>query len=136
MPKPLNRPTQKLVKEWLKKAEADIRLAEYLLAENAPFWEAIAFHCQQSAEKYLKAFLVQHQIEFPKTHDLEKLLELMAKADKKTSTRLLFAKELTPFGVLVRYPDDALRVDRKKAETALSLAQKVEKGIRPKLKNK
>ncbi len=129
MRKPLNKTPQKLVKEWFQKAESDIRLAEYLLAENAPFWEAVAFHCQQSVEKYMKAYLVYHQIEFPKTHDLEKLLELMARADTKFSTQLLFANTLTPFGVLVRYPDDAQRVDRKKAESVVALAQKVEKAI-------
>lgn len=134
MPKPPERIIQKLVAEWLKKAESDMQLAEYLLTENAPFFEAIAFHSQQAAEKYLKAFLVKYQVEFPKTHNLIELLDLAAKADKKLARTLRPTAALNPYGVLVRYPDDAQRVDRKKAEMAVSLAQKVEKGIRGKLK--
>ncbi len=58
MPKQPDRITQKLVKEWLQKADPDIRLAEFLLTENTPFLDAAAFHCQQAVEKYLKAFLI------------------------------------------------------------------------------
>lgn len=134
MTKPPNPVAQSLAKEWLKKAEADIRLAEYLVSENASFWDAIAFHCQQSAEKYIKAFLVWNQKEFPKTHDIEKLLELVGKVDKKLSKSLIPSVALSPYGVMVRYPDDSQRVDRKTVERALGLAQKVEKGIRGKLK--
>lgn len=134
MPKPPNRIIKNLVEEWLKKADSDIRLAEYLLAENTPFWDAISFHCQQAAEKYLKAFLVNHQTEFPKTHDIEELLELIQKIDKKTAKSLIASIVLSPYGVAVRYPDDIQRVDRKKAEAAVGLAQKVEKNIKKKLK--
>ncbi len=120
--------------EWLQKADPDIRLAEFLLAENTPFWDAIAFHCQQAAEKYLKAFLVSRQIEFPKTHNIRELLGFIASTDKKLAQYLKPTTVLTPYGVLVRYPDDAQRVDPKKAAMAVVLAQKVEKSIKKKLK--
>jgi HEPN domain-containing protein len=135
MTKPPDRTTQKLAKEWLVKADSDIRLAEYLLAENTSFWDAAAFHCQQAAEKYLKAFLVRHQVEFPKTHDLRKLLELIAEVDKKLAKSLISCVGLTPYGVMVRYPDDHPRMDRKRVGPLLALAQKVEKAVKNKLKN-
>lgn len=78
MPKQSDRVTEKLVNEWLQKAEPDIRLAEFLLAENTPFLDAAAFRCQQATEKYLKAFLVSRQIEFPKTHNIRELLGFVA----------------------------------------------------------
>jgi len=134
MPKQPDRVIQKLVGEWLFKADSDIRLAEFLLAENTSFWDAIAFHCQQSTEKYLKAFLVSRQTEFPKTHDIEELLNLIRKVDKSLAKGLIPSNVLTPFGVAVRYPDDAQRVDPKKAQMAVGLAQKVEKSIKKKLK--
>ena len=134
MPKQPDRVTQKLVGEWFLKADSDIRLAEFLQAENTSFWDAIAFHCQQATEKYLKAFLVSRQIEFPKTHDIEELLNLIGKVDKSLAKGLISSKALTPFGVAVRYPDDAQRVDHKNAVMAVSLAQKVEKSIKKKLK--
>ena len=43
------------VEEWIKKAEADLRIAKKLLELNEETW-AIAFHVEQAVEKYLKAF--------------------------------------------------------------------------------
>lgn len=59
-----------IVRQWLAKAEQDLQAAETLLtAEHQLFYPA-CFHAQQAAEKFLKAFLAWHQIEFPKTHSL------------------------------------------------------------------
>ena len=59
-----------LVEQWIAKAEVDYRAAERLLQDSEPVREASAFHCQQVVEKYVEAFLVRHQVEFPKTHNL------------------------------------------------------------------
>jgi HEPN domain-containing protein len=67
-----------LVRQWFAKAELDYRAADRLVKDPEPLREISAFHCQQAADKYLKAFLVRHQIEFPRTHDPEELLELLA----------------------------------------------------------
>ena len=56
----------------------DYRTAERLLQDAEPIRESIAFHCQQAAEKYLKAFLVSRRIEFPKTHSIGRLLDLVS----------------------------------------------------------
>jgi HEPN domain-containing protein len=63
-----------LVRQWLAKADNDLETAKFLFASGRPFFSAICFHSQQAAEKYFKALLTWHQIEFPKTHDLELLL--------------------------------------------------------------
>jgi len=135
MPKPHDSVIRKFVSSWLKKDDSDLQLAEYLLDDNAPFYEAIAFHCQQAAEKYLKAFLANHQVEFPKTHNLPELLELMGKIDKKLAKSLQPIVALNPYGVMVRYPDDIQRVDRNKADVALILALKTSETIHKKLKS-
>ena len=64
------------VEQWFKKAAQDIKTAEILLNTELEDYYTSAFHCQQSVEKYLKAYLVRHQIEFRKTHDLDELLKL------------------------------------------------------------
>jgi hypothetical protein len=51
-----------------------ISLRPSLAAQDGPFREIIAFHCEQAAVKYLKAFLASHQIEFPKTHDICRIM--------------------------------------------------------------
>jgi HEPN domain-containing protein len=44
--------------EWVVKAELDFDSADALLhAVEVPLAETACFHCQQCAEKYLKAFL-------------------------------------------------------------------------------
>jgi HEPN domain-containing protein len=115
-----------LVVDWAKKAELDLAVAGRLAGEADRFRDAVAFHSQQAAEKYLKALLVRHQVEFPKTHDIEKLLELLRPVEPQVFEMLLDAKWLTPFGVDIRYPGDfpeTLPGDERKA---LQLAQRVQ----------
>ena len=101
---------RELVLQWLEKAAADFGAAEQLRAQSGRFREIIAFHCQQAAEKYLKALLVRHQIEFPKTHDIAKLLDRLATVNPSIAESLRDADVLTPFGVEVRYPSEAPEV--------------------------
>ena len=91
-------------REWIRKAESDYKTAAHLLKSSPDLAEGTSFHSQQAAEKYLKAFLVWHQIEFPKTHDIEALLKLAGEADKKIPEILREAIILTPYGVDYRYP--------------------------------
>jgi HEPN domain-containing protein len=65
------------VTRWVEKAEHDLRNAEYVsgLTEDCPT-DTVCFHCQQCAEKYLKALLVWRNVAFPRTHDLVVLLSL------------------------------------------------------------
>ena len=47
-----------LVMEWVEKAEGDSRTAEREgTVGEGPNYDAVCFHAQQCAEKYLKAFL-------------------------------------------------------------------------------
>lgn len=43
---------------WLAKADEDIAVAELALDHAPPLVDPAAFHCQQAAEKILKALLV------------------------------------------------------------------------------
>lgn len=66
---------QQLTEEWIAKAEGDFATARReLAATNLPNYDAVCFHAQQCAEKYLKAFLQESGIAFPKIHDLAALL--------------------------------------------------------------
>lgn len=65
--------------EWLRLAKMDADCADILLKSGKDTKEAICFHCQQSAEKYLKALLALHNITPPKTHDLTFLVNMCKK---------------------------------------------------------
>lgn len=113
------------VQGWLQKAEGDLRAAEILLAAPEVLEEAVAFHCQQAAEKFIKAFLVRHQIEFPKTHDLMTLRKLMSQADGKLAEELAFSDWLGRFAVEARYPGEIIEVGPDTAPRALEDARRV-----------
>ena len=120
-------------REWIRKAESDFKTAAHLLKSSPDLAEGTSSHCQQAAEKYLKAFLVWHQIEFPKTHDIEALLKLAGKMDDKIPEILREAIILTPYGVDYRYPGEYPEVSRSDAERTLRLADHVRAEVRSRL---
>lgn len=124
---------EEFTREWVRKAEIDFRTAGHLYQSGPDFTEGTAFHSQQAAEKYLKAFLVWHQIEFPKTHDIEALLRLTGKVDDKLPEILRDAVILTPYGVDYRYPGEYPEVTRSDAERAFLLADRVRAEVRSRL---
>ena len=64
---------KKIVEDWIMFADRDLTAAELLLKDEHSLTNIVAFHCQQTIEKYLKAFWVENDIPIIKTHDLVKL---------------------------------------------------------------
>jgi len=94
------------VQQWLDRARKDLAAGDVLLKKGFEDYENVGFHAQQAAEKFIKAFLVRHQIEFPKTHDIVLLRRLVARVDPGLAKKLLAVDALTPYGVEFRYPGD------------------------------
>lgn len=122
------------VQQWLRKADVDIDAAKTLLKIKSKDYFACVFHSQQAAEKFLKAYLVRHQIEFRKTHDLEEILNLCKNKDKTLMTELRSCVWLTPYGAEFRYPSEYPEVDGKTAVRAFKETQKVKKAVMKRLK--
>jgi HEPN domain-containing protein len=93
---------RRLVTEWIKKADLDLKTAVRLSAEGE-FRDVVAFHAQQAVEKYLKALLTRHQLEFPKTHVIRRLLILLESVDPAMVEALDEANWLSPFASLDRF---------------------------------
>ena len=55
-----------IIREWLTKADEDFGFARINYEEQSSFFAQICFHFQQSAEKYLKAYIIAHQLTFRK----------------------------------------------------------------------
>ena len=64
---------KKQVEDWILLADNDLYAAEIILKDEYPLTNIVAFHCQQTIEKYLKAFIIENDIPMIKTHDLIKL---------------------------------------------------------------
>ena len=58
---------KKLTREWVRKAEADYRVAVMVHRGAEPFHDAVCFHCQQSAEKFLKGLVEELGLTVPNT---------------------------------------------------------------------
>jgi HEPN domain-containing protein len=119
---------QKVLK-WIEYADEDLKAAEITssISSNIPF-RIIAFHSQQCAEKYLKAFLVFHSIDFPYTHNISTLIELcmpIIDLNKKLNS----AKELSKYAVAVRYPTEYLKISNNEALRTIKIATKVKNVI-------
>ena len=70
-----------IAKQWLAKARNDLLNADNnLKSQEIPF-DTVCFHCQQAAEKTLKAYLVAQGKPYPVSHDLLHVLEQILPVD-------------------------------------------------------
>jgi HEPN domain-containing protein len=120
------------VAEWLAYADEDLRFARggmNLPGQEGPPHRLIAYHSQQCAEKYLKAYLLCREVDFPYTHNISTLLELCSDyADWPTSLRE--AEELTEYAITTRYPGESTEVTAHDARRAIELAERVRDRVR------
>lgn len=125
-------PTMTLLEEWIEKAEADYEMAVDLnRRRNRPVPDGVCFHCQQCAEKYLKAYLI-HQGDVPdRTHNLEDLLNDCVKHDPTLTARMPEAQELNRWSVDPRYPGMTATVDQ--AKEAMTTLRALRRTLREKL---
>ncbi len=120
------------VDEWIKKAESNYISALTLARRRTnPVPDVVCNQCQQCAEKYLKAFLLRHKVDFPKLHDLVQLEELATSVEP--NVRLIHGSlaELNPYGVDIRYP--GLEATVEEGKQAIKAMKEVRRFVRSKL---
>ena len=118
--------------EWVSKAEGDfVTAGRELRARNKTNYDAVCFHCQQCAEKYLKAVLQAKNKHIPKIHFLLELLAMILKFD--TSFEFLKADldTLEDYAVHFRYPGDFAEKDQ--AQSAYQAVKVIRKFVQQKL---
>jgi HEPN domain-containing protein len=121
-----------LTREWINKAEGDYLTAgRELRVRSAPNYDAVCFHAQQSAEKYLKAILQEHNAPIPRTHILADLLTLCLKINPSLSVLQQDLDGLEGYAVQFRYPGQS--ADRQEAREAYEAVNTVRDNIRIKL---
>jgi HEPN domain-containing protein len=124
--------SKEYLKEWVDKAEEDYEVAITLVRKRKrPTPNAVCFHCQQCAEEYLKAFLVQHEVAFPKIHDLRELRRLAVVVDPTLGLFTDLLLLLAPYAVEFRYPGEVATVEEAKA--AVKTVKEIRRFVRSKL---
>ena len=128
-----------VVGEWTAKAENDLKNATHTLTlgEECPT-DTVCFHAQQCIEKSIKAYLASKNIDFPKTHDLGRLISLMPK-NVRPKLSVPEQRRFTTYATEARYPGDFEEISLPEARRAVALARRVRKEIGrhlPKVKKK
>ena len=115
--------------KWSKKAESDLlTITNNLSAHNIPA-DSCCFHAQQAPEKYLKAYLVSRNIDFPKTHDLQLLIKLIITTNPVFTKILSTAMGLIDYGITPGYPDLLHEPELADAKNALTDANTIKQFV-------
>src|ERR1700677_5059372 len=102
---------KQVTRDWIRKAEEDYLAALYLARRRKrQLHNSVCFHCQQSAEKYLKARIEEAALRVPKTHDLESLLNVVIQVEPLWVALRPALQNLTDFAVDFRYPGNEARM--------------------------
>ena len=120
-----------LTLEWEQKAEGDYAAAQWLQQATNPIHDAICFHAQQCVEKYLKAWLQESNIAFPRTHGLEELLDLIVPTVVAWNSWRSDFLVLTTHAVDFRYPGKSATASD--AHHAMQICEMVRQAIRTNL---
>jgi HEPN domain-containing protein len=118
---------------WLSKAAEDLRAAQVGLAAEPPLFDDAVFHCQQTAEKVLKGFLLWHDVPFRKTHNLEELGEQCLQIDSGLRALIDRAVPLTEYAWRFRYPGEQAHVEPDEAAEARAVAGELYEAIAARL---
>jgi HEPN domain-containing protein len=122
---------KRITSEWVGKAEADIATIGALRGAKPALHDVVCFHCQQAAEKYLKAMMQESGLPVPRIHNLDQLLVLLLPVDATLRPLRRGLKTLSRYAVEYRYPGTG--ANAKQVQAAVRLANRVREAIRQRL---
>lgn len=117
---------------WVEYANKDLTSAKYLLTLTPTLLEIICYHCQKSAEKFLKAYLIFRNIVPKRTNDLEELFKECDKFDENFIDIQEECSNLTDFSVNTRDPYE-LELTLEETRRAIKDAEKIKEFILSKI---
>lgn len=109
--------------DWISFAKSDLAIAK-VDRTGAISYESLCFHTQQAVEKALKALLVFDNIEFPRTHNLRILLDLLK--NKHIIPDIVDeSAALTEYAVSSRYPGESEPIEVEEYKRAVEITEAV-----------
>ena len=97
-----------LTRKWVMKARRDLLSAKKLARGKESYLDTAIYHCQQTAEKVVKGWLVYHDLSFEKTHDLRLLVTMASEVEPKFTSWFEVAEQVSPYATAYRYPGEIL----------------------------
>jgi HEPN domain-containing protein len=127
---PDNAETLRVIRQWVVKAENDLKNATHTLKLGADCpTDTVCFHAQQCVEKYLKALLVFEGKDVSRTHHISELMRLLP-ATIRPDLSPQEQELLTDYAVSTRYPGDYEAIPLAEAKRAVQIARRVRKLVR------
>ncbi len=120
-----------LTLEWVEKAEGDFATAQREIRAKKANFDAVCFHAQQTAEKYLKACLQEAGKEIPRIHNLVELVSLCLEVDATFTVLEIELRGLDGYAVSTRYPGQT--ASKEEAQSAVKTTKNIRKFLRLKL---
>ncbi|MBN1536947.1 MAG: HEPN domain-containing protein [Anaerolineales bacterium] len=109
---------------WLQRASSNLHLAKKSRDENVML-EDLCFNAQQAAEKALKAVCLFRGLDFPKTHSLIRLMDIIEADGLAIPHKVKSADILTHYAVQTRYPSPFEEITRQEYREAVKVAVEV-----------
>ena len=126
----------KIVAHWVERSQYDLDTAKIMLDTGRYLY--VAYMCQQTVEKILKALIAQQGKENFPIHNLNRLAEIADISNELTPEQFNFIAELTPYHIEARYGDykESLSeiINEKKAEQVYKKTREIHKWIYQKIK--
>ncbi len=119
--------------EWLRRAKSNLERAKLGRATEGILYEDVCFDCQQAVEKSLKGLLVYMDVNFPWTHSITRLIELIDENNIDVPEDVKDSIILTVYAVSTRYPGKQEPVDKDEYREAFQIAERVCSWARAKL---
>lgn len=125
---------EETVRAWIRRAEDDLEAGKILMRSNHPIYWVTCFHMQQCVEKYLKAFLIFHGREHPRTHNILSIVNLCAQIFPSFyELKEWGVRELTRSATALRYGEEPYAPNQEETQGAVELAERVRAFVREKL---
>ena len=110
---------------WLSYAKSNLQLAEKGGKIKGVRFEDLCFNAQQAAEKALKAVCLANDLEFPKTHSLVRLIDILEAAGIDIPSNVKESDTLTQFAVETRYPSLTEEITKQEYKEVVAVAARV-----------
>ncbi len=111
-----------LTRKWVMKARRDLLSAKKLARGKDSYLDTAIYHCQQTAEKVIKGWLVYHDLSFEKTHDLRLLVTMASEVEPKFTSWFDVAEQVSPYAAAYRYPGETLEPTEEEYQKAYKAA--------------
>jgi HEPN domain-containing protein len=109
---------------WITRAYSNLRLAEKGQGKDIML-EDLCFNAQQAAEKALKAVCLYKGQDFPKTHSITRLIDILESTGVEVPEQIQIADILTQYAIQTRYPGPVEEITFEEYQESLTIAARV-----------